>query len=430
MKKNISRGKTESGNLSRKTPAKGGEGSFFKPAAIQRKKTIQAPPLVKSKTPAVQNGEQVQKAMQSTGQPLDPALKMPLSAFLGENLDHVRIHDHTDSGQAAESLQAKAFTIGSQIHIGPSGKALNAKAREELLTHEVVHTVQQKNMNPLVQAKMQVSEPADMHEQNAGSIAGDFTKFQSGGYQSPGLAIRNRQRILPVHEPVVHRDIKDSKVLTNGKMELDFTKNDATAAGSNADEQGWVKFHPNNTAPESDEIRLIQVVRMIDTTGVSTTAGDPWKFTSAGNKFRNNTQTAKDTSKGIDAGYHVDILPGGATPRTKKSDAVVVPYYNAYATGATGKRKGTTKVSATLWDGPGHSSPIKYNFITSAKGADNGVWYGTALWGFEIYSDKGVAKIKDEYKSFQEAQGATTDAALVKFDEYFKNPGTAGAPTK
>lgn len=447
MRKKSGISKKDTGQSAKQPSGKSGEGSFFpkikqgknsffKPAAVQRKTAVKsvANPVqqqeVQTKTPGLQNGQLVQKAMQTTGNNIDAGLKQPLSQFLGENIDHVRIHDNADSGQAAESIQAKAFTVGNQIHIGPSGKALSGKAREELLTHEIVHTLQQKNVNPQVQAKMQVSQPGDAHEQYASLIAGDFIQRGSANYQSSGLAMRNRQRIAPVNEPVVQRNIKgdSGSTLSYGKMELDFTKNDAAVAGASASETGEVRFHPNATAPESDEIRLIQVVRMIDTTGVSTTAGEPWKFGSAGNQYRNKTLTANDPAKNIAGGFHVDILPGGATPRTNAADATVLPYYNAYATGATGKRRGATKASATLWDGPGHPSPIKYSFVTSAKGNDNGVWYGTALWGFEIYLDAGKAKIKDEYKSFRQNRGETTDAALVKFDEHFKNPGTPGAP--
>jgi len=232
--------------------------------------------------------------MQTTSNTIDPVLKQPLSAFLGENLDHVRIHDNSDSGHAAESIYAKAFTIGNQIHIGPAGKALSGKAKEELLTHEIVHTLQQKSVNPYVQTKMPVSQPQDSSEQHANSIAGEFVQMQSANYQSSGLAMRKRQRIAAVNEPVLHRDIKGYYTMPYGKMEVDFTKNNATVAGASASETGEVRFHPNDTAPESDEIRLIQISRVIDTTGVTTTAGQPWLFGSAANQFRNKTLTAND----------------------------------------------------------------------------------------------------------------------------------------
>jgi hypothetical protein len=446
MRKRSGISKKDTGQSAKQPSGKSGEGSFFpkikqgknsffKPAAVQRKaaaKSVANPVQQQeahTKITGVQNGQLVQKAMQTTGNRIDASLKQPLSQFLGENIDHVRIHDNAESGQAAESIQAKAFTIGNQIHIGPSGKALSGKAREELLTHEIVHTLQQKNVNPQVQAKMQVSQPGDAHEQHATSIAGDFLRTRSGGYQSQGLGMRNRQRITPVNEPVVHRDIKGYYTMPYGKMELDLTKNNATAAGANAAETGEVRFHPSDTAPESDEIRLVQIVRVIDTSGISTTAGSPWNYAGSAEGDRDSVRTDADVANNVAGGFFVDHSAAIANPRTKAADATVLPYYNAYWGGATGSRRGKTKVAATLWDSPSHNAPVKYNFVTSAKANDTGVWYGTALWGFEIYLDKaGIAKIKNEYKSFRQFQGETTNAALTKFNDFYKNPGTAGAP--
>jgi hypothetical protein len=71
----------------------------------------------------------------------------------------------------------------------------------------------------------------------------------------------------------------------------------------------------------------------------------------------------------------------------------------------------------------------RYLFVTAARASDTGTWYGSVSWGFEIYLDKGVAKIRGEYKSFAEGHDATTDAAIKAFDEYYRNPGASTAPT-
>jgi hypothetical protein len=52
------------------------------------------------------------------------------------------------------------------------------------------------------------------------------------------------------------------------------------------------------------------------------------------------------------------------------------------------------------------------------------------LWGFETFNDKGTTKVKNEYHSFRAVEGETMRAALHAFDEFFRNPGSATAPTK
>jgi hypothetical protein len=196
-----------------------------------------------------------------------------------------------------------------------------------------------------------------------------------------------------------------------------------------------VKFTPNATAPNSNNIRLLQIVRVGDTTGISTTAGDPWNYAGSAEGDRDKVRTTADSKKNIEGGFFIDHSAATANPRTKKSDATVLPYYREYwknkSVSQDGHKKSKTDIQhASLWDGPGHTAPVKYDFVTSAKGDDTGTWYGSAVWGFEIYLDKSIAKIKGEYNSFREDRGATTDAALKEFNDFYKNPGTSGAPTK
>src|SRR5207237_981008 len=152
-----------------------------------------------------------------------------------------------------------------------------------------------------VQADTQLSHPMDAGEQLASSIANNFSQAQTGGYHSSALGMRNNQRIGQVNRSVVHRDIKGYYNAPYGKIEVDFAKKDATAAGANASEEGEVRFHPNDSAPESDAIRLVQIVRVIDTTSVSTNAGDPWEYGGA-EADRNNVRTTADAAKNIAGG--------------------------------------------------------------------------------------------------------------------------------
>lgn len=39
-----------------------------------------------------------------------------------------------------------------------------------------------------------------------------------------------------------------------------------------------------------------------------------------------------------------------------------------------------------------------------------------------------MAKIRGENRSFKAGHSATVDAALTKFNEYYKNPGSSTAP--
>jgi hypothetical protein len=72
---------------------------------------------------------------------------------------------------------------------------------------------------------------------------------------------------------------------------------------------------------------------------------------------------------------------------------------------------------------------VKYELISTAKGADNGAWYGSVFWGFEIFIDGRKAKLRNENLKISESEGRDTSQAAVKaFDEYYRNPGAASEP--
>lgn len=368
-------------------------------------------------------------------------LQSNMENSLGQDFSSVGIHTNS---QKAVQMNARAYTQNEQIHFAPGEFNPSSTSGQNLIGHEFTHIAQQRAgvVKPTKKLKKGVYVNDD---RSLESEADNFGRKAARGeavskYRSAGLGVRNSMRTTQMMSNVIQRDIKGSKELGYGKMELDFTKNDATAAGGSASETGTVKFTPNKHAPNSNNIRLIQIVRTTDMTGrTSANAGDPVDWANVGSGAeadRNSVLTTRDRANNIAPGFFVDHEAASASPRTKKSDAEVSPYYRDYwpnsANSQDGHKKSATDIQpASLWDGPWFTIPVKFNFVTSAKATDTGRYYGTALWGFEIYNDaKGIPKIKNEYKSFREYRGQTFDAALEAFDNFYNNSGTAGAPTK
>ena len=61
---------------------------------------------------------------------------------IGADLSGVRVHTGGDSAEAAESLGARAFTVGSDVHFGRGEFAPGSKEGDRLLAHELTHVVQ------------------------------------------------------------------------------------------------------------------------------------------------------------------------------------------------------------------------------------------------------------------------------------------------
>jgi hypothetical protein len=388
--------------------------------------------LLQQKAPeADRSAELLQRASTESGQPLEESLRNSIEQHLGVPLDNVRIHTGAASEAAAASIDARAYTIGSDIHLGAEARQLSDSERQQLLAHEVVHTLQQGRSVPL-EGTMPVSQPSDRAEQEAAQIASAIAETGES-MNSPAIGLRDAMRSTSLMSvaPSIQRDIKGSKKLGYGKFEVNFKKIEGKAAGDRAVEKGSVTFTPSKSAPESDSIKFVQIVRTTDTSS-GTEKDFVW---TGGEAPRMKMMTSRDNAKNIAPGFFVDQIAASLAKRTSKADAPVEPYYDvsgpALAGNKVGKRKGKTIAPAVLVDTPGDSAPGKFIFVTSAKASDTGTWYGTVLWGFEIFQDKkGVSKIKGEYSRFREWRGETTDEALRLFNEFYRNPGATTAPKK
>jgi hypothetical protein len=81
------------------------------------------------------------------GEPLQPIVQRELETGLGHDLSDVRVHDDSAAQDTAQSLNARAFTHGSDIWLGPGESQQDTR----LMAHEATHVVQQTGPSDAVQ---------------------------------------------------------------------------------------------------------------------------------------------------------------------------------------------------------------------------------------------------------------------------------------
>jgi hypothetical protein len=122
----------------------------------------------------------VEASEESHGNPLPDRLRGKFESSLGADLSNVRVHTGAQSAAAADANGAKAFAVGQNIHFGAGNYDPGSREGEELLAHEVAHTVQQRGAVPRLQLKdLSVSSPGDHHEQEADVAASRMVAAQS-----------------------------------------------------------------------------------------------------------------------------------------------------------------------------------------------------------------------------------------------------------
>jgi hypothetical protein len=383
-------------------------------------------PLAQRETATI---DVLNRATSEAGQPIHEPLRSSLGERFRHDFTQVRVHSGPASAEAAARVSARAYTLGTDIHLGAEAHGLTGPEFDRLLAHEAVHTVQQGGHTVAPYAGLTVSDPADAAEQEAERMAESITADSAVQTPSRSLALRDQMRasmpgqvIARSVSPHIQRDITGKYPAGEGEFALDLKKTQ-TNPGPQVGLLGTIKFTANEKAPDSDSIRLLQVVK---TENLATGKDLVW---SGGEANRNKVMT--EASPGVAAGWFVDHSAAAAKQRSAKGDPAVSPYYRDYWPNATmsqdGSKKGKTVKDASLADNPGSTGNIRFSFETVAKATDTGHVYGTIMWGFAI-TDAAKGKIENERAVGRGTTSLSTDKAIDKFNEFYKNPGAATAP--
>jgi hypothetical protein len=158
------------------------------------------------------------------GQSLSRSTREPMEQSFGADFSGVRVHTGEQASQAAQDINATAFTHGQDIYFGDGKFQPSSSEGQKLLAHELTHTIQQKDSEG-VQASLThsvtISQPGDSQEREAESIAqmvsrdipatkADFTLPSSHSFQ--------RQVTLPATAAATDAVTVVSQAIKNGDV--------------------------------------------------------------------------------------------------------------------------------------------------------------------------------------------------------------------
>jgi hypothetical protein len=113
-----------------------------------------------------------------TGSPLDSPTRGLMEERLGHDFSDVRIHTGARADESARSINAVAYTVGSDVVFGSGRYAPDTPTGQRVLAHELTHVVQQK-AGPVEGAPapggIRLSDPSDRFEQAAERAAAEAT---------------------------------------------------------------------------------------------------------------------------------------------------------------------------------------------------------------------------------------------------------------
>lgn len=144
------------------------------PASRERTETLASQPAPVIPSPS--------SPTTSEGQPLDPGLRKSMEAKLGTDFSKVRIHSGEAARTASESLDARAFTVGSHVVFNSGEFSTSSRAGRKLIAHELTHVSQ----NQKAAAQGNASAGAAVKRE---SLVGKASAFLSEKKEQAGKAI-------------------------------------------------------------------------------------------------------------------------------------------------------------------------------------------------------------------------------------------------
>lgn len=108
------------------------------------------------------------------GRPLDTGVRDDMETRLGHDFSDVRIHTDDAATRSAQSVNAHAYTVGSNVVFQRDLYDPGSSAGRTMLAHELTHVVQQRN-GPVDGTEtgtgIRVSDPSDRFEREASANA-------------------------------------------------------------------------------------------------------------------------------------------------------------------------------------------------------------------------------------------------------------------
>ena len=116
----------------------------------------------------------VHDVIRSGGRPLEPDVRVDMEARLGHDFSDVRVHDDSAAAASATSVNAHAYTVGSNVVFQRDRYDPSTQEGKTALAHELTHVVQQRS-GPVdgtsAPGGVKISDPSDRFEREAAANA-------------------------------------------------------------------------------------------------------------------------------------------------------------------------------------------------------------------------------------------------------------------
>ncbi|MFZ0870793.1 MAG: DUF4157 domain-containing protein [Rhodanobacter sp.] len=318
----------------------------------------------------------VKTGVNSSSKPLDASTRAFMEPRFGWDFSKVRVHTDASASSTAQSLQARAYTVGNDIVFNQGQFHPTCVAGQSLLAHELAHTMQQQGGSRDVR---NVGRVDDRTEQQADHAA--WQALSNQGLNTPPTVSRDASDALrraPIQTWGGDFDVGEKGYKETFEEGAEETRPDTDRKEKTVRPGAMLhlKFSPDKKVVDAQEIAFVQAI---------TTFRNNQPF------FIGNTEESRSIPVGdIGEGLHIDSF------RTEKSPFVTQQpgaHFSDKKTETTGDAEMIDTPGFKIWD----SDSAEMTATTSAvatKGKQAGAFYGAVQWGWTRAEKKPPKKIE------------------------------------
>jgi hypothetical protein len=131
----------------------------------------------------------VNEVLDSTGAPLSESTRALMEPRFGHDFSGVRVHTDDRAAESAAAVNAHAYTVGQDVVFAPGQYQPETETGNALIAHELSHVMQQEGTSG--QGVKAISDPADLSEREADSVAGSVLRNEPVAVnQSPSATMQ------------------------------------------------------------------------------------------------------------------------------------------------------------------------------------------------------------------------------------------------
>lgn len=161
------------------------------------------------------------------GQPLEEPVRADMEGRLGHSFSDVRVHTGDAAHSSAASVNAHAYTVGSNIVFQRDKYDPGSDAGRTMLAHELTHVVQQRS-GPVdgtaTGTGVRVSDPSDRFEREAAATAERAMSAPAAPAAqrfAAGAAVVQREESVQREEEEEEKDTAQGSFLAGGTVQRD-----------------------------------------------------------------------------------------------------------------------------------------------------------------------------------------------------------------